>query len=197
MEIINEKKKFIYKYIILGNGGSGKSTLIKKFIEGSFEQNMQITKGIDFEHKEYLLKEEIDNKIHTFNLLLWDFGGQERFRFILDSYLKGCRGYIFLFDLTSNPKEKDFENWISLICNEDQNTPIVIVGSKCDLVSEKMIKLKLDIVKGIFEDLKQTYPLLNIIFYSYCSSKLGLNIDIPFRVLTKYIFYKNNCFFYR
>ena len=74
-------KKFILKILTAGEGGVGKTTLLQRYVEGKFSEETKMTIGVEF----FLKEMEIDEKHCT--LQLWDFGGQERFRFLLESYV--------------------------------------------------------------------------------------------------------------
>ena len=71
-------KKYILKILLAGEGGVGKTTLLHRYVEGKFSAETRMTIGVEF----FLKEVEIDS--HYCTLQLWDFGGQERFRFLLE-----------------------------------------------------------------------------------------------------------------
>ncbi len=87
-------KKYILKILTAGEGGVGKTTLLHRYVEGKFSGDTKMTIGVEF----FLKEMELDGNQCT--LQLWDFGGQERFRFLLDSYVMGAKGALLMFDLT-------------------------------------------------------------------------------------------------
>ncbi|MHA1487682.1 MAG: roadblock/LC7 domain-containing protein, partial [Promethearchaeota archaeon] len=93
------KKKYdaTFKIIIFGDVGCGKRTLTQRFVTNSFVSNQTITMtiGVDFEVKSI----SVDGQ--KVKLQIWDFGGEERFRFLLRTYVRGARGALFLYDITN------------------------------------------------------------------------------------------------
>ena len=85
-------KKFIMKILTAGEGGVGKTKLLHRYVEGKFSGETKMTIGVEFFLKEVM----IDGQQCA--LQLWDFGGQERFRFLLENYVLGAKGALLLFD---------------------------------------------------------------------------------------------------
>ena len=86
----------MFKILVAGDGAVGKTTLLHRFIEGDFIDSTTMTIGVDFHTKK--MEFPPDYLVH---LQLWDIGGQERFRFMVDQYLRGAKGALLLFDTTS------------------------------------------------------------------------------------------------
>lgn len=91
----------LYKIVMIGNSGTGKSSLLLRFAENVFNQYQGCTVGLDFKIK--MLK--IDQKI--IKLQLWDTAGQERFKSLSPSYLRNANGCIAVYDIT---KRSTFQN---------------------------------------------------------------------------------------
>ncbi|MFX1357938.1 MAG: GTP-binding protein [Promethearchaeota archaeon] len=165
-------KPKILKTIITGEGGVGKTTLLHRYIEGKFLIDTRMTIGVEF----FLKELNLDTK--KVLLQIWDFGGQDRFRFLLKNYAKGAKGAILMFDLT-RPKTLDtIEEWVD-ICRTDQpKLPILLLGSKADLA--EMVKLDDDFIS----ELKEKYYLFD---YMRVSSKSGQNVNFAFELLAKHI----------
>ena len=90
-------RPLVLKILTAGEGGVGKTTLLHKYIKGEFLADTKMTIGVEF----FLKEMNVDG--FDVILQLWDFGGQERFRFLLESYVTGARGALLMFDLTSKP----------------------------------------------------------------------------------------------
>ncbi|MBD3354062.1 MAG: GTP-binding protein [Candidatus Lokiarchaeota archaeon] len=118
--------KNVMKILIVGNGGVGKSSLLHRIVKNKFCADMDITIGIDF------LVYEADYNGQHYLLQLWDFSGQERFRFILDSYVAGSSGVMLLFDLTRPETIDEIDEWVQIARKTDRNIPILLVGTKND-----------------------------------------------------------------
>ena len=84
----------IFKTVIAGEGGVGKTALTIRFTKGVYLEGTKMTIGVDFSAVKVSLREE------AVTLQLWDFGGENRFRFILPGYCKGSSGALLVFDLT-------------------------------------------------------------------------------------------------
>ncbi len=87
-------KSYNFKIVVGGDGGVGKTTLLHRFVTGSFEETTHMTIGVQFHNKELHIAD------FDVTLSVWDLGGQDRFRFILPSYVLGAKGALLLFDLT-------------------------------------------------------------------------------------------------
>ena len=91
---MNTEYDYLFKLLIIGDSGVGKSCLLLRFAEGTYTDSYISTIGVDF-------------KIHTVNLdgkvvklQIWDTAGQERFRTITSSYYRGAHGIIVVYDVT-------------------------------------------------------------------------------------------------
>ncbi len=128
-------KKIQKKVIVIGEGGVGKTTLLHRSVSNIFVDSTKMTIGTDF----FMKKIEIINEknINKIMLLLWDFAGQERFRFILKEYIRGAKGVILCFDLTRTSTLQKLYDWIDLLKegNAFGNPDIqfFLVGTKSDL----------------------------------------------------------------
>ena len=121
------------KVIFVGNGGAGKTSLIKRIINNRYDDNEGPTEGISI--LDYMLKDDQKEiKCH-----LWDFGGQEIMHATHQFFLsKNCL-YVLLLD---GRKEDDEEYWLSLINSFGENSPIIIVINKIDQNSKYDVNRK-------------------------------------------------------
>ena len=166
-------EKFILKILTAGEGGVGKTTLLRRFVEGQFSAETKMTIGVEF----FLKEIELDNKQCT--LQLWDFGGQERFRFLLESYVLGAKGALLMFDLTRLITLDNLEQWVKIVRRWDPSLPILFIGTKIDLDDEIMVKDDYAI------SFKEKFNLFD---YYKISSKSGENVSEVFKVITRKIF---------
>ncbi len=167
----------IIKIIITGNGGVGKTTLLHRYIEGHFLVDTYMTIGVEFFIK------ELDVDESKILMQIWDFGGQERFRFLLKSYAKGTKGALFLFDLTRPLSIESIDEWIDICRSEDPTTPILLVGSKADLEETTFID------EEYIRNIQYKYGLFDFI---KISSKSGRNVDKAFRLIAEKVVKSNN-----
>lgn len=158
----------IFKVVIFGDAGSGKTALTKRFMTNLFISDTQMTIGVDFIVKTI----EVDGK--EIKLQIWDFGGEERFRFLLPRYIRGASGGLLMYDITSYPSTFHIEDWLSVIRRTEETFPIILVGGKADLEEFRQISfdegLKITISQGLNDFIE-------------CSSKTGLNVEKIFESL--------------
>ncbi len=160
----------IFKIIIFGDAGSGKTTLTKRFKTDSFISDSQMTIGVDFETKTI----EVDGK--KVKLMIWDFGGEEKFRYMLPEYINGTMGGMLMYDITDYPSLVHIENWLSVINGRKERFPLVLLGGKADL----------DIIREIsFKKGKKFAKAKGFNGFTECSSKTGENVEKSFENLTR------------
>lgn len=165
-------KRFIYKILTAGEGGVGKTSLLKRYVEGTFTSDLKLTVGVEFFVKEVKIGE------NDYALQLWDFGGQDRFQFMHDSYVIGARGALLMFDLTRFLTLKKINNWLKIVRKHDENLPVLLVGTKVDL--EDRISIDDDYAL----EMKEQYDLFDFI---KISSKTGENVEKCFEMIVEHI----------
>lgn len=160
------------KILTAGEGGVGKTTLLRRFVEGQFFSETKMTIGVEFFLKSIILG---DNEI---TLQLWDFGGQERFRFLLGSYVLGAKGALLMFDLTRIATLEKLDQWVQIVRQNNPNLPVLFLGTKIDLIED--INVNDDFALSYLES-------LNLFDYLKISSKTGENVEESFKRLTQEI----------
>ena len=104
-------------------------------------------------------------------LALWDMGGQERFRFLLESYAEGGRAAYVLFSIVEPDTMDQVEEWIALFKKKlDVNAPVLIVGTKLDRATDQEKDVSREFAAGIVAK-------YNCIGYVETSSKTGHNVE--------------------
>jgi len=92
-----EDYKFLFKIVLVGNAGVGKTCLVRRFTQGVFPGGQGATIGVDF-----MIKTLTVNGIRV-KLQIWDTAGQERFRSITQSYYRSAHSLILVYDISSQP----------------------------------------------------------------------------------------------
>ena len=119
----------IVKVVIIGDAGTGKTSLLLRAADDVFSESYITTIGVDFK----IRSDEASN----IKLQIWDTAGQERFRTITTSYYKGAGVFIIVFDVTNRESfESVANNWIPQIktlTDPAKACPILLVGNKADL----------------------------------------------------------------
>lgn len=116
------------KVVVIGDSGIGKTNLITRYCQNSFNDSYVSTIGIDFKMKKFTY----DN--FTLRLQIWDTAGQQRFKNITNTFYKGAAGILIAFSITDETSFQNVSNWIRQINNNASNdVSKVLVGLKCDL----------------------------------------------------------------
>ena len=123
---------YIFKVIIIGDSGVGKSSLLLKYTRDKFDKDYNVTIGVDFGSKLIEIPSK-DNSLKNIKLQIRDTAGQEKFRTITKSYYRGCAAAIIVFDVTCKESFNNIYSWIKTVreeCSADTN--IVLIGNKID-----------------------------------------------------------------
>ncbi|KAM6953674.1 RAB33B, member RAS oncogene family a [Aplochiton taeniatus] len=132
----------IFKIIVIGDSGVGKTCLTYRFCAGKFPEKTEATIGVDFREK--LI--EIDGE--KIKVQLWDTAGQERFRkSMVQHYYRNVHAVVFVYDLTSAASFRSLPGWIEE-CKQHalgQEVPRILVGNKCDL--QESVQVSTDVAQ--------------------------------------------------
>jgi small GTP-binding protein len=119
---------FLYKVVLIGDSGVGKSNLLSRFTRNEFNLETKSTIGVEFATRSI----QADNK--TIKAQIWDTAGQERYRAITSAYYRGAVGALLVYDIAKNVTFKNVERWLAeLRENAAGNIVIMLVGNKSDL----------------------------------------------------------------
>ena len=124
----------IYKVVLVGDSGVGKTNILLRSLNKEFNQNTKATVGVEFGD----INITIDNKIVKGQI--WDTAGQERYRAITSAYYRGAHGALIVYDVTQRDTFDSIDKWISdLRSNTDERLVITIIGNKIDLVDKRQV----------------------------------------------------------
>ncbi|MFW9988236.1 MAG: Rab family GTPase [Candidatus Odinarchaeota archaeon] len=166
---------YTFKIMMLGDASVGKTSLTMRYISGYFMEDLKLTIGVDFYSKTTSFN---DKKV---KLQIWDFGGEERFRFLLSQYSKGANGAFFLYDITNQTSLDHLPDWTQVIREHAGEIPIMLIGSKVDLHDFRAVSRD----DGILAAKKY-----NLASFVELSSKTGENVEKAFNVMTEILFEK-------
>ena len=172
----DEEYSLIFKMILIGDSGVGKSNILSRYINNSFSETTRSTVGVELSAK----VEEINNT--KIKIQIWDTAGQERYKSITKTYYKGAKGALIVYDITNKDSFKNVDKWINdLKESGDDDVSILIVGNKCDLEASREVTT---------DEVKKKAELYKM---AYCetSALKGENIDNAFRTLIKIVVEKN------
>jgi len=125
---------YLFKYIIIGDTGVGKSCLLLQFTDKRFQPVHDLTIGVEFGARMI----NIDNK--QIKLQIWDTAGQESFRSITRSYYRGAAGALLVYDITRRETFNHLTTWLEdARQHANSNMTIMLIGNKCDLQHRRAV----------------------------------------------------------
>lgn len=125
---------FIWKVVLVGDSGVGKTNLLSRFTRNEFNAESKTTIGVEFATRNVQIRGK------TVRAQIWDTAGQERYRAITSVYYRGAVGALVLYDITKPATFENLDKWISeLKEHADPCVCIMIVGNKTDLRSQRVV----------------------------------------------------------
>ena len=174
----NLKTFYKFKVILIGDSGVGKTSLLNRYMDKEFSNNIPCTISADFKIKSIQI-----NPLTSAQIAIWDTCGQEKFRAITKQYFKDAHGIILVFDVSDRRSFLDLNNWLDEIQNNSikDDASIVLVGNKIDLK-----------YRCISHEDANSFAKNKGLVYCETSSKDGINIESPFENVAKEIIEKMN-----
>mmetsp|Transcript_27131 Transcript_27131/g.68148 ORF Transcript_27131/g.68148 Transcript_27131/m.68148 type:complete len:217 (-) Transcript_27131:45-695(-) len=173
MTITSFPYEYIFKYIIIGDMGVGKSCLLHQFTENKFIPDSPHTIGVEFGTR---IVDVNDKKI---KLQIWDTAGQERFRAVTRSYYRGAAGALLVYDITRRQTYNHLTSWLTDARNlTNPNTVIMLIGNKKDMEQSRDVS---------YEE-ASSFANENGLIFVETSAKTGENVEEAFRKTANLIF---------
>ena len=161
------------KIVVLGSAFVGKTSIINRYCNSTFIEDTLSTIGAGF----FTRTMNVDGTEVT--IMLWDTAGEERFRSVAPSLLRGANGLVLVYDLTNPNSFKDIDLYMEMFldtCNVDPTLtlPVLLLGNKCDLN------------RTITPETVEEWKAKNKVAFSYeVSAKTGQNVDQAFEKLVE------------
>ncbi|XP_066153779.1 ras-related protein Rab-43 [Euwallacea fornicatus] len=166
----DETFDFLFKIVLIGDCGTGKTCVVQRFKNGTFIERHGNTIGVDFSMKTVI----VDGK--KVKLQIWDTAGQERFRTITQSYYRSANGVIIVYDITKRSSFLSVARWVDEVRRYSGNSVLLaLVGNKADLESCREVEFE------EAEALSQYMP--EVLFVLEASAKDNSNIEEAFMCL--------------
>lgn len=125
---------YLFKYIIIGDTGVGKSCLLLQFTDKRFRNDHDLTIGVEFGARMV----SVSNK--DIKLQIWDTAGQESFRSITRSYYRGAAGALLVYDITRKDSFLHLAKWLDEARqNGNPGMVVMLVANKTDLEGRRMV----------------------------------------------------------
>lgn len=174
-----ERMKKILKILVVGDMGTGKTSLIRQYVHGFFSEFYRSTIGVDFAHKDIQFGDKL-----LINLQLWDISGQERFGSVTHMYYQAAVGALVVFDVTVPQNLNVVQIWkkdidAKVFTSDDKPIPCLLIGNKIDLVPDGWEKSKEEMDKFAMDN--------GFIGYFETSAAAATNVAEANEFLMKYI----------
>eukprot|EP00823_Brevimastigomonas_motovehiculus_P007239 TRINITY_DN6242_c0_g1_i1.p1 TRINITY_DN6242_c0_g1~~TRINITY_DN6242_c0_g1_i1.p1 ORF type:complete len:233 (-),score=60.05 TRINITY_DN6242_c0_g1_i1:130-828(-) len=166
-----------FKLILVGDGGVGKTTFVRRHKTGEFEKKYIATMGVEVSPLTF------NTNLGPVIFNCWDTAGQEKLGGLRDGYYIGGQAAIIMFDVTSRVTYKNVPHWHKDLVRVCENIPIVLCGNKVDCKDRKVKP------KDIFFHRKK-----NLQYYDI-SAKSNYNFEKPFLYLLRKLTGKENVTF--
>lgn len=167
-----------FKVILVGDGGVGKTTFVKRHLSGEFERRYIPTMGVEVHPLAFY------TNLGQIVFNVWDTAGQEKFGGLRDGYYINGNAAIIMFDVLSKTTYKNVNQWHRDITRVCENIPIVLCGNKIDVKERKVTP------KQIMFHRKKT----NMQYYDI-SAKSNYNFEKPFLWIARKLSGDNTCSF--
>jgi len=172
---MSESYDYLFKFLVIGSAGSGKSCILHQFIENKFKSDSSHTIGVEFGSK------IVNVAGKSVKLQIWDTAGQERFRSVTRSYYRGAAGALLVYDITNRESFNALADWLQdARALASPNIIILLVGNKKDLEAEREVT---------FLQASQ-FAQENDLMYLETSAKSGENVEESFLKCCKTILAK-------
>eukprot|EP01095_Lingulamoeba_sp_RSL-Kostka_P006775 TRINITY_DN2144_c0_g1_i2.p1 TRINITY_DN2144_c0_g1~~TRINITY_DN2144_c0_g1_i2.p1 ORF type:complete len:206 (+),score=35.54 TRINITY_DN2144_c0_g1_i2:58-675(+) len=159
---MSEEDPKIFKIIVVGDSGVGKTCLIKQFTQHIFYESNQSTISTDLG-----MRDEIINGKPT-KLHIWDTAGQEQYRSIVTAYYRNSYGAIIVFDMTRRDSFQNANTWLQeLKKHAGDQVRVILVGNKADCEYMRAVTTK---------EAEEYAEYYNLLYYE-TSAKTSLNVD--------------------
>jgi GTP-binding nuclear protein Ran len=156
-----------FKLILVGDGGTGKTTFVKRHLTGEFEKKYVATLGVEVHPLTF------HTNLGPICFNCWDTAGQEKFGGLRDGYYIQGNAAIIMFDVTSRITYKNVPNWHRDLVRVCENIPIVLCGNKVD-IKDRKVKAK-----------NITFHRKRNLQYYDISAKSNYNFEKPFLYLAR------------
>jgi GTP-binding nuclear protein Ran len=167
----------VAKLVLVGDGGVGKTTFVKRHQTGEFEKRYIPTLGVQVSTLQF------ETSCGPLKFNIWDTAGQERFGGLREGYFLEADCAIIMFDVTSQSTYRSVNNWHRDLTRVCPNIPIVLVGNKIDIRDRKVLAKKV------------TFHKKNNMRYFEISAKNQYHFEMPFLSLARQLFGDQSLYF--
>jgi small GTP-binding protein len=162
----------MYKVIVIGDSGVGKTNLLGRWMEDRFNAT-SATINVEFATKTF----KVQNK--AVKVQLWDTAGQEQYRAVTRSYYRFARGALIVYDITSQSSFEKVNSWLQDVRDSPGNeyTQILLIGNKSDLAARREVPTEVGLA----------YSKENRLYFMETSALTGNNVHRAFQIILQEI----------
>ena len=162
------KAEYMFKLVVVGDSGVGKSQLLSRFTNDEFDLDSKSTIGVEFSTR------QIEHDGKTIEAQVWDTAGQERYRAITAAYYRGAVGALLVYDITKRDSFENCERWLKeLRTHGDAQVVAMLVGNKGDLKH----------LQAVLTDDAKSFAEQNNLAFIETSALDATNVDLAFETI--------------
>ena len=166
-EVVSVEDLIKLKLIVVGNQSTGKSCILNRFVNETFDEKYQATIGLDFQSKNITIHDQ------DVRLIIYDTAGQEKFRSLIPMYIREAQIILFIYDISDRESFDSMPRWIQEVKDViNKEVVYTLIGNKIDLEKER---------KVTFDEGKKLAEQNNFVFQEV-SAKTGENFEKLFEV---------------
>jgi len=170
-----EKYDYLFKIVVIGDSGVGKSNLLSRFTRNEFNLESKSTIGVEFATR------SVSIEGRTIKAQIWDTAGQERYRAITSAYYRGAVGALVVYDITKESSFENVEKWlVELRENATADITMMLVGNKIDLSQGRVIS----------SEVGKAFADKNGISFMEASAMTASNVEASFHQILSEIYHK-------
>ena len=172
--------KYKFKIVFIGDGGVGKTSLIRRYTQKSFQKQYIKTIGAQFSFHE----KQVDNT--EVRSIFYDIAGQDKFNFMRKMFFKDSKAAVIVYSIVDDKMgKKNFKNikaWYTDVIKFCGSIPIAVIANKVDLSYENIV----DII-----DIREIIKEKEFLGYHVISAKTGQGVKKAFNSIIEGVYYKN------
>merc|ERR1740130_569824 len=159
---------YLFKVVLIGDSGAGKSNLLSRFTRDEFNRESKSTIGVEFATQTI----QVEKKM--IKAQIWDTAGQERYRAITSAYYRGAVGALLVYDISKRLTFENVERWLKeLRTHADPSIVVMLVGNKCDLKH----------LQAVLTDDSKSFAEQNNLAFIETSALDATNVDLAFETI--------------
>ncbi|XP_040267989.1 ras-related protein Rab-25 [Bufo bufo] len=174
MKSEEDEYNFVFKVVLIGESGVGKTNLLSRFTRNEFNHDSRTTIGVEFSTRTLTLDG------HLVKAQIWDTAGLERYRAITSAYYRGAVGALLVYDITKQQSYESVDRWLKELYDHAEASIIVMmVGNKSDLKDE---------AREVPTEEAKMYADSNGLLFMETSALDSTNVELAFETILRDIY---------